>query len=406
MTPVADSTAPAHVSHGFTAPGFEGVAKAFAEGQSADEGGAQLCVYKDGKPVVDVWTGRDKLNDRPYTDETITVLMSCTKGCLAACALILSERGLLDFDARVADYWPEFAHGGKGDITVRQIMSHSAGLMGFDPEMGMGPRELYDWDRSVASMEAMTPLWPAGSAYAYHFVTFGLLIGEVIRRITGKTVGRFFAEEVAAPLGLEIWIGLPEALEPRLAPHFQTAPAMTPEQWRGLFEKGGVDIDSRLMRTILHTFATTGDCIAMIAENRHMRAVELPAGNGIGNARSLAKMYAALIGDVDGVRLIRADTMEAGRAEQTVGISAPAELAAITAMGGRLGYGLGFELAAQSKPMLGPGSFGHSGAGGRLAYAYPERGVAVAYVCNAMVNSMGADPRWIGWTKALREALG
>jgi CubicO group peptidase (beta-lactamase class C family) len=386
-------------------PGYERVAEAFATGQATDEGGAQLCVYRDGRAVVDVWAGRDKVRDRPFDDRTIAGLMSCAKAGVAVCALMLAERGLLELDAPVAAYWPEFAQNGKADITVRQILSHSAGLMGFEPESGISPSELFDWDRSVAAIEAMAPLWAPGAAYAYHFFTYGLLVGEVIRRVSGKTVGRFFADEVAAPLGLDMWIGLPEAEEARFAPHFQVAPSLTPDQWRRFFAGAGVDVESRLMRAVVHTFSAIGPAVALISEDRRARAVELPAANGIGNARSLARMYAALIGEVDGVRLIGPESLEDARAEQTAGLSCPAALAPLIARSGRQGFGLGFELAGEAKPMLGEGCFGHSGAGGRIAFASPERGVAVGYVCNAMINSTGNDPRWIPWINALSEAL-
>jgi CubicO group peptidase (beta-lactamase class C family) len=387
-------------------PDFKAVADAFYEGQAANEGGAQLAVFRHGEPVLDIWAGRDPVNDRPYGEDTITVLMSCTKGAVAACAHILAERGLLDFDAPVSVYWPEFAASGKADTKVRHLFSHAAGLLGFDPEVGVGPADFFDAARTRAAIEQMAPLWPPGEAFAYHAVTFGILAGELIRRVSGKTVGRMFADEVAAPLDLEMWIGLPEKFEPRWAPHFASGPQATPEQWRALFAGLGIPTDTRLMRTMLHSFTATEAAIFFINEQRWARAAEMPAGNGIGTARALAKMYAALIGEVNGVRLIRQATMERARISLTSDLRGPGDLAKLpTAAGAQ--FGLGFELPSKTKPMLGPGSFGHSGAGGRLGFAHPESGISVGYACNAMLASATAiDPRWAGWTQALNEVVG
>jgi CubicO group peptidase (beta-lactamase class C family) len=391
---------------GSVAPGFETVREAFVEAQRADEGGAQLCVYRDGQVVVDLWAGRDTVNDRPYTDETIAVLMSCTKGAVAAAAQMLAERGQLDFDAPVARYWPAFAQNGKADVRVRELMAHSAGLMGFEPESGIGATALLDWDRCVGALETMAPLWSPGAAYLYHFITYGILVGEVIRRVSGKTVGRFFADEIAGPLKLDIWIGLPEGQEHRRAPHFKTGPQVTVEQWRALLAGLGVDVEARLPRTLVNTLATTDAFIDLANSSRTARAVEIPAGNGVGDARSLARMYAALIGEVDGVRLIGEAAMERARTSQTAGLGPPAELANLPRPANPQAFGLGFELPSTGVPMLGAGAFGHSGAGGRLGFAHPETGVAVGYVCNTMLNSpAGPDVRWVGWTQALQEAV-
>jgi CubicO group peptidase (beta-lactamase class C family) len=390
---------------GTIAPGFEGVRDAFAEAQATDDGGAQLFVYRHGQPVVNLWAGRDKLSDRPYTNDTISVLMSCTKGALATCINILAERGQIDFDVPVAAYWPGFERAGKESVLVRHVLSHSAGLMGFEPESGIGAAELFDGERCVAAMEAMAPLWPPGTATLYHVMTIGVVIGEVIRRVSGKSMGRFFADEVAGPLGLDLWIGLPEAEEYRRAPHFSVGPRVVADQWRAGLAQRGVDLDSRLVRTTLHTLATSDEAIELINTSRAARVAELPAANGVGDARSLARMYAALIGKVDGVRLIQPETMEKARAPQLAGIGAPAELAAPPA-GDKQDSGLGYSLPWSGVPMLGPGSFGFSGAGGRLGFAHPELGIAVGYVCNAMLYPpIGPDPRWIGWTQALHEAL-
>jgi CubicO group peptidase (beta-lactamase class C family) len=390
---------------GTVAPGFEALQPAFAEGQAIDEGGAQLCVYRHGRCVVDLWTGRDKIADRPYDENTIAVLMSCTKAAVALCVNMLSERGQLDFDAPVSRYWPEFAAAGKESVRVRHLLTHSAGLMGYEPESGIGARDMLDWETAVTGLARMAPLWEPGSAYFYHFVTYGFLLGEVVRRVTGKTFGQYFAEEVAKPLGLELWVGLPESQDHRVAVHFSPLPVITEEQWRSIFANAGIDVNTRLMRTLLYTFKTTDEAVHGIMKTRTGRAAEIPAGNGIGTARALAKMYAAMIGTVDGVRLIEPATMERARSEQTNGLSAPGDLGKLSRVEPQR-FGLGFELPRAPEPMLGPGSFGHAGAGGRMGFAHPESGIAAAYVCNNMMwSNLEPDPRWPKWSKALSEVV-
>ena len=391
---------------GHVAKGFETLKDAFAEGQAADDGGAQLCIYRHGQKVVDLWTGRDRERDRPYTDKTLTVMMSCSKGAVATCAHMLSERGLLDFDAPVTRYWPEFGQAGKQDVPVSDLMAHRVGLSGFEPDSGIGPRELLDWNKCTAALATMAPLWEPGSAYMYHAVTFGFLVGEVIRRISGKTPGKFFADEIAGPLGLQMWIGLPEREEDRVAPHFSDRPALTLEQWTQILTGFGIDTNSRIAQTMVHGIVGTDEAIA-IMKSREGHAAEIPAGNMIGDAASLAGMYAATIGEVGGVRLLKAETVDKARAWQTKDLKAPGDFAKLP-NGDPQRLGLGYELNRRVEPMLGDGSFGHAGAGGRMGFAHPESGVAVGYVCNNMLwdGMTGPDERWVPWTKALREAVG
>jgi CubicO group peptidase (beta-lactamase class C family) len=206
--------------HGTAEKGFEALREAFAEGQAPDRGGAQLCVYRFGHKVVDLWTGTDPLKDRPYTDKTVGVIMSCSKGAVATMAHMLAERGQLDLDAPVTKYWPEFGQAGKQDVPVHLLLSHRVGLTSFEPESGIGHRELLDWKKCTEALAAMKPLWEPGTAYMYHAVTYGYLVGEVIKRVTGKTPGTLFREEIAGPLGLQMWLGLPESEESRVALHF------------------------------------------------------------------------------------------------------------------------------------------------------------------------------------------
>jgi CubicO group peptidase (beta-lactamase class C family) len=389
---------------GYVARGYEGVRDAFATAQADDAGGGQLCVYRHGQKVVDLWAGRDTVNERPYGQDTLTIIMSCTKGATASVVHRLAERGLIDYAAPVADYWPEFAGGGKGEARIWQVMSHSVGLPGVEPESGLAPLDLLVPERYGPVLEAMAPVWEPGASCHYHPVTYGSILNEVVRRVTGKSVAQVFAAEIAGPLGLDFWIGLPAEQEPRVAPHFQSGPALSADQIAALIAGMGVDVTTRLARVVLHSFQQTNELIEAM-NNRAGRAAELPAGNGVADAASLARMYAALIGEVDGVRLLQPQTVETARTLRT-GAMVPAGDLGRLQFGAPLQYGLGYELPRDVVPMLGAGSFGHAGAGGRIGFAHPESGTAAAYVANTMLTvPNGPDPRWT-WMAELRQAVG
>ena len=194
---------------GFAASGWEAVAAAFADNfELHGELGAACCVYLDGRPVVDLWGGTaDRRSGRPWDEDTVAVVFSTTKGATAICAHMLAERGELDLDAPVARYWPEFAAEGKGDLRVRWLLSHQAGLPVVDTPLSL--EDACAWEPVIRALERQRPVWQPGTQQSYHAVTYGFLVGEVVRRATGRTLGRFFADEVATPLGLSAWIGLP-----------------------------------------------------------------------------------------------------------------------------------------------------------------------------------------------------
>lgn len=384
---------------GIVAKGYEGVREAFAAAQAADPGGAQLCIYRHGTRVVDLWTGRDIVNDRPYTEDTLTVLMSCTKGATAVMANLLAERGLLDVEAPVAKYWPEFAANGKEDLTVAHCLSHTAGLPALPSAARLTTNDLADWDKCVTALAQASPLWQPGAYGSYHAVTYGFLVGEVIRRITAKTPGAFFADEIARPLALDFWIGLPDAQEHRVAPHIPQKPV----DFRGLMIRAGVNPDDPVMAEIFAGFDAIAGVIDFI-NTRNGHACELPAANGIATARALAKMYAACIGEVDGVRLLNSETVNRARKSRTKHLPQLPALAALPKAPGE-GFGLGFGLTNPITKMLGPGSFGHDGAGGRLGFAHPEFGIAAGFACNSMLwDNLSPDPRW-SWIVPLREVV-
>jgi CubicO group peptidase (beta-lactamase class C family) len=368
---------------GVVAPGWERVAEAFAA-NFADhaEVGAACCAYADGRPVVDVWGGvADVPSGRAWAADTLVLVFSCTKGVTATCANLLIERGLLDPDAPVARYWPEFAANGKADIPVRWVLSHQAGLAVVDADVSLD--EALAWDPVVAALAAQAPNWEPGAAHGYHLRSYGWLVGELIRRVAGRTVGAMVRDEIAAPLGLDLWIGLPEALEPRVA-----TLVPPPVEFRELL--------ADLPDDVLLGRATTGPsghfAYDEMWNRRALHACELPSSNGIGDARSLARLYAALIGEVDGVRLLRPDTVAAATAPQVRG--------ADRVIGVETAFGLGYMLPPSLHSRCGPDAFGHAGAGGSVAFADPEAGLSFAYVMNDMRFDLRGDPRSEGLVAA------
>jgi CubicO group peptidase (beta-lactamase class C family) len=365
--------------HGSVEPGLEPVQDAFAENfELHTESGAACCVYLGGRKVVDIWGGT-------YTPNTLQMVMSSTKGVVAVAAHILAQEGRLDFDAPVVECWPEFGAEGKERMPVRWLFSHRAGLPAVDRPLTLD--DVLGWDGVVAALAAQRPLWEPNTAHGYHVGTYGWLAGEVIRRVAGKSVGHFVAERISRPLGLELWIGLPEAEESDVAPIIP-APPPPPGQAPDVFAARLVDPTS-----LLHKAFVNPPLLGPIYNERVFHAAEVPAANGITNARSLARMYAACIGEVDGVRLLDAETLERAIAEQSAGDD--------LVLGYETRYATGFQLSFPFRPMAGDGSFGHYGMGGSVGFAHPERGLAFAYVMNQMLPSGGVDPR----TRRLVEAL-
>ncbi|MGW0552337.1 serine hydrolase domain-containing protein [Streptomyces altiplanensis] len=393
---------------GSVRPGWEGVRDAFARGQVHDPGAAQLAVHHHGRLVVDLWsTGTAASAGQPFGPDAVSVLMSVSKAMVAVCAHLLSERGVLDLDAPVARYWPEFAAAGKAGTTVTDLLAHRAGLPAFtDEAAGVPAPGLLDRDARTRALAAMRPVWAPGSAYLYHALTYGHLVGEVVRRVSGRSIGAFFSQEVAGPLGLDLWIGLPREEEHRFVPQFAVRPAPTAEQIATAVGGLGLAPDDRLATALRASAAELAVAVEVFG-TRQGRACELPAAGGIGNARSLSRLYAALVGRVGGVRLLAPSTVERARAPHTDHLPQPAPLNRLDGPD-RSRFGLGFELPRPGEPLLGEGSFGHAGAGGRLGMAHPESGLAVGYVCTAMSwePSSGPDPRWARWTAAVKEAAG
>ena len=292
-------------------PGYEGLREAFAANFSSHgDVGAAFCLYVKGRKVVDIWGGlADAKTERKWDEDTLALVYSTSKGVSAICAHLLAQRGQLDLDAPVVDYWPEFGQAGKSQIPVRWLLSHRTGLPAIDRHLT--PAEALAWDPAVEALAEQTPVWEPGTKHGYHALTYGWLVGEVVRRATGNTIGEVLAKEVSGPLGLDLWIGLPEVEEPRVCRLIPVERMeLTPEQLKALPPE-------RLQ--MLRAMASP-DSLAMRALNvtdppfnfnsREVHAGELPAGNAIGTARALARLYAATITEVDGIRLLDPATVD------------------------------------------------------------------------------------------------
>ena len=383
--------------HGFCAPGWEGVRDAFAGNIAAGlEVGAAYSVHHDGRLVVDLWGGT-------YRPDTIQLVFSTTKGWTAALANLLVERGQLDVDAPVASYWPEFAVEGKGTIPVRWLLTHQAGLP--FPTEACTLEDVLSWDGIVAKLAASAPQWEPGTAHGYHAVTYGFLVGEVLRRITGVTVGELFATELAGPLGLDAWIGLPADQEPRVEP---LVGGITPDPdaevdpaLRAMLEQF-MGPESMLGRALTCNGAL-GD--SGVFNTREVRAAEIPAANGVTDARSLSRLYASLIGAVEAderfpaaPRTLAPETVAAASATQTSGSD--------KCLFFETTFGLGFMTASPFSPYGGPAGFGHAGAGGSVGFADPDQGLGCGYVMSKMSMNLSGDPRSQALTRATYDAIG
>ncbi|MBK6017910.1 serine hydrolase domain-containing protein [Streptomyces sp. MBT53] len=379
--------------------GFEPVREVF-EANFSQHGdiGAAVCVYQHGRPVVDLWGGiADPETGRPWTRDTLQLVYSATKGATATAAHMLAQRGELDLDAPVAKYWPEFAANGKADIPVRWLLSHQAGLIALDQPVPLD--EALAWHPMAAALAAQRPQWTPGTAHGYHGRTWGWLVGEVIRRVSGLTPGRFFADEIAAPLGLDFFIGLPARERDRVSRMVYQRPAVdlttvpvesVPEELREQVAAWR-DPDSFSNRAYAVTDPTEIDFDSPVVQ-----AAELPASNGIGTAHGLARMYAALIGEVDGVRLLTPETLEAATREQAGGKD---QVMLIPSR-----FSSGYMLPTETNPMTGPNAFGHTGRGGSLGFADLEHGIAFGYVMNNIIGGAN-DTRAASLVDAVRRSL-
>ncbi|GGU03510.1 serine hydrolase domain-containing protein [Streptomyces coeruleorubidus] len=383
--------------HGTVAEGFEPVRDAFVRNfGTLGERGAAVAVYRDGQRVVDLWAGtKDVDGTAPWERGTAQVVRSATKGVAAAALLLLHQRGQLDLDAPVGHYWPEFKARGKERVLVRHVLNHRAGLPVLDHPLT--PEQALDPLRGPEAVAAQAPAWEPGTDHGYHALTYGWLLDELVRRVTGQGTGAWLASQVTGPLGLDLWLGLPDAETGRVG---RVGRVEGPEPTGGL--------RARPKRSVTEAYedpaSLTRRAFAAITpfpdqNDPAYRAAALPATNAIATADGLARFYAALIGDTAGAsRLFTPETVGLARAEESAGPDR------VLVVGTR--FGLGYMLHGSASPFLTPGSFGHPGRGGALGFADPDTGIAFGYVTNGFRKTVTADPRAQGLVRAVRGALG
>jgi len=386
--------------NGAVAEGFEPVRQAFAANfTDRGERGAAVAVYRDGHKVVDLWAGTrdvDAADDAaPWEQGTAQIVRSATKGVAAAVLLLLHQRGELDLDAPVGSYWPEYKAAGKEHTRVWHLLAHRAGVPVLDRPLTAA--EAVDPERGAAAVAAQAPVWEPGTDHGYHAQTYSWLTGELVRRVTGRSIGAWIAQEIAGPVGADLWVGLPAGEAHRAG---RVGPVEAPAA-----QPGGLRI--RPKRSLAEAYgdpaSLTRRAFGAISpgpdeNDPAYRAAVLPASNGIATADGLARFYASLIGEVDGgVRLFTPETAARARAEVSAG---PDRVLVASTR-----FGLGYMLHGGAAPLLGPGSFGHPGRGGALGFADPDSGIAFGYVTNGFRSGVTADPRAQALVRAVRASL-
>ena len=364
--------------------GFEAVAEAFARNfEEHGEVGAACAVYRHNRVLVDLWGGlADQEIDRPWEEQTIVLVFSAAKGPTATCIHRLAEQGLLDLDQPIARYWPEFGCNGKEAITPALVLSHQAGLAAVDGDLTL--EQVLAWDPVVSAIAAQAPNWEPGTQHGYHARSFGWILGELILRITGLTPGQYLRREIGEPLGLRYWVGLPEAelgFCARLVPPPGDSDALVKLL-------GAESLTARVMSGPSGLFAYDD-----MWNRPEILAAELPSSNGVGDARSLARFYDAVLHPPSDLELLGSEQLARACKLQARGPDA--------VIFHETCFGLGFALQPALAPGAGPACFGHPGAGGSLAFADPDKGIGFAYVMNAMQFHQEGDPR----SRELVEAL-
>ncbi|HSL59043.1 MAG TPA: serine hydrolase domain-containing protein [Acidimicrobiales bacterium] len=371
--------------HGTCDDRFRAVADTLAANlDSGADLGASVAVSVDGEMLVDVWGGHaDAGRTRSWESDTIANVWSTTKTMTALCALMLADRGTLDLHAPVAEYWPEFAANGKEGVEVRHLLGHTAGLSGW--EEPVDESVLYDWDRATSLLAAQAPWWEPGTASGYHAVTQGYLVGEVIRRVDGRTVGQFLAEELAGPLGADFHIGLPTADDHRVA---ELVPP--PDMSEQLAATASELTIKTLTNPVMSAEMTASDA---------WRRAEIPAAGGHGNARSVARIQSVLAcgGELDGRRFLSAEGCEAVFEEQSYGVD--------LVLGLPLRFGMGYGLPSQDIPFPNERTCFWAGWGGSLVIVDLESRAVFAYVMNKMADGLVGDDRGLGLAAAALGAI-
>lgn len=350
---------------------------------SGSDVGASVCVTVEGEVVVDLWGGwADEVQSRPWQADTIVNVYSTTKTMTALVMLILADRGLLDLEAPVARYWPEFAVNGKADITVTHVLSHSSGLSGWQEKITVS--DLYDWEKATSLLAAQAPFWKPGTALGYHAMTHGFLLGEVVRRVTGRTLGQFFREEIAGPLGADFFIGFGPDLDGRVADLIPP-----PSRERDLSKADPIQLNVMTNPPLNVGYTRT----------REWRAAEIPAANGHGNARSIATVQAVLAngGTAQGIQFVSEATCRKAAVERIAGLD--------PIVGKHLRFGLGFALSGEVLSMPNQGSMFWGGGGGSLAVVDMDSRMSLAFAMNKMSPMAIGDPRSVNLAQATWKAL-
>ena len=371
--------------HGECDPQFKKVKETFEKLYQEDrEIGSCFAVYKDGNPLVDLWGGfQDKDKTKPWQKDNLITVYSTTKGVAAFCIALAMEKGLLKYEEKVSTYWPEFASNGKEDITVGMLMSHQAGIC--SPET-RNDDDYYNQNLMAEKLAGMTPIWEPGTASGYHSMTFGWLTSELILRLTGKSLGTFFREEVGDRHDVDFFIGLPESEDHRVAElvPFDIVRNENSEQQVELTDA---------QKSQRNSAGTLG-----IQNTKAWRQAEIPSANGQGNAGGLAKLYSLIVPEDNSLKLLKDDTVNQMTTMQIEGRD--------LVLAVQVRWGVGFILN-KHKVIYGPieGAFGHSGYGGSCAFGDPENKIGVSYVMNRMLDNFNADGRSIELINATYDCL-
>lgn len=366
--------------------------------------GASVCVTVDGQTVVDLWGGVARPSKAtPWTRDTMAVVWSSTKGATALCAHVLASRGLLDLEAPVCRYWPDFARAGKSEITVAQLLSHQAGLPAITERL---PNLAYrDWHVMTRSLEEQHPLWPPGTRHGYHGLTFGWLVGEVVRRVSSRSLGTFFRDEVARPLDLDFWIGIPAELEARMARLIPPRPAGPdePASPAELARANPATIQALMFGNSGGYF--DGDEY----DSPRAHAAEVGGTGGITNAKGLAGMYAPLAcgGRLNSTTLVDSDTLARMSAVCSAGLDATQLIPSRIALGFMKSIDNSrLPTAMQDSAVISEEAFGHAGLGGSVGFADPAARMSFGYVMNAMGRGNFLNERGQGLVDATYVSLG
>lgn len=367
---------------GTVASGFEAAREQFAANFEREgdyqEVGASFAAFHRGRCVVDLWGGyTDAARTKAWERDSLGNIWSATKGIVAICVALCVERGAFRYEDKVARVWPEFAANGKADITIAQLLSHQAGLNGFDEPTTL--KDFENWELCCARLAAQAPAWPPGTASSYHAMTYGWLAGELIRRATGKTPGQFLRDEIAGPLDVEIYLGLPESREGQVA--------------QMLAPKRLIDMEQIPLPAIAKRAVTNPTMIPDAQRTRSWRAAEIPGGNGQAAAYALARIYAAVLGH----EILKAGTVAKMTTPQTRGRTD-------MFLGMTDNWAMG--IALNTSGIYGPNAnaFGFSGWGGSFGCADPDAGVSIGYVCNQMGPDIVGDPRTVGLCQSVLDS--